>query len=155
MKTPRYDKQWADLRQAVFDLDEYQCQNCLEIVDDDDLTLDPDHNVPRGAGGSDRLSNLNSLCRRCHDAKHGKGIAPTVQWTSTGIMTGTEFVWFKHFMQEMLPALTRAFDIRLVPKFGLADEETWYLPLGDLRRLDQQLLEADDQYLSLQAHQYM
>lgn len=70
-------------------------------------------------------------------------------------MTGTEFDWFKHFMQEMLPALAREFDIRLVPKFGLADEDAWHLPLGDIRRLDQQLLTADEEFSSLQAHQYM
>lgn len=148
------DAHWADLRQAVFTRDQHQCGNCLGTIDDD-LTLDPDHNVPRGAGGSDRLTNLNTLCRQCHDAKHGNGIAPTVELKSTGQMSSVEFDWFRHFLQEMVPAQARVFNVRLIPKFGLADNDAWYLPLGDLRRLDQQLLEADDQYSSLQAHQYM
>lgn len=152
----RYDTSWGTLRQAVLVRDQHQCKNCLGTREGE-LTLDTDHIVPRGAGGSDRLSNLNTLCRRCHKAKHGDGIAPTVQLESTGEMTTVEFHWFKHIMQEMLPALAREFDIRLVPKFGLADDTAWHLPLGDVRRLDKQILEASEreQYSSLQTHQYM
>lgn len=151
-----YDTNWANLRQATFLRDQYQCRNCLGMREKG-VNLDPDHNVPRGVGGSDRLGNLTTLCRRCHEAKHGDGIAPTVQLESTGEMSNVEFKWFKHFLKEMIPAMAQGYNIRLVPKFGLTGGTVWYLPLGDLRRLDQEILEADEeeQYSSLQAHQYM
>ncbi len=141
-------------KQAVHERDRRQCVNCLGQQTHVDK-LDADHGVPRGAGGSDQLSNLLSLCRRCHDAKHGNGIAPTVQLQSTGRMTNVEFVWFKQFLQEMLPALARSHDVQLRPKFNLNDEENWYLPLGDLRRLGRQLAEEYDRYDSLQLSQFM
>ncbi len=72
-------------------------------------------------------------------------------------MTGLEFMWFRKLLREMIPAMARAFDVRLEPKFGLDDQDRWYLPVGDLRRLDRQLLEADedDQYSSFRPEQYM
>jgi hypothetical protein len=117
--------------------------------------LDADHGVPRGAGGSDQFSNLLSLCRRCHEAKHGDAIAPTVQLESTGQMTNVEFVWFKQFLKEILPALARSHGVQLRPKFNLDDREGWYLPLGDVRRLGRQLAGEDDHYDSLQLSQFM
>jgi len=52
---------WRRLRQAALTRDAFQCvtPGCrakATIVD---------HVVPRNAGGSDALSNLRSLCRRC------------------------------------------------------------------------------------------
>ncbi|QKG94096.1 HNH endonuclease [Halorubrum salinarum] len=147
-------KSWTEQRNAVFARDQQRCTCCLGRTGDVQ-TLDPDHNVPRGAGGSDRLSNLSTLCRRCHEAKHGDGIAPTVRLESTGEMTDVEFWWFKHLLKEMIPALAEDFNVRLQPKFGLEDDKVWYLPLGDIRLLDKQLLESDVEYQSLQAEQYM
>lgn len=153
MSTERNHINWPDIRKAVFDRDRNRCSNCLQTVDNGS-TLDPDHNVPRGAGGSHRLSNLTSLCRRCHDAKHGDGVAPTIQWTSTGGMTPTEFCLYKHFSKEMIPAMARQVNIYTDACFALGDDEAWHLPLGDVRRLDQQLTEYDQEYTSLQAHEY-
>jgi hypothetical protein len=141
-------------REAIIVRDLERCTCCLgpeEIVE----TLDVDHNVPQGAGGSDRISNKNTLCRQCHDAKHGDGIAPTVQLQSTGTMNDVEFYWFKHLLDEMLPRLADEFGVHLNPKFGLKDDNAWYLPLGDLRRLDKSLYEADDEYQSYRTEQFM
>lgn len=147
-------KRWAEIREAVFTRDRYQCTNCLGSVEET-APHDPDHNVPRGAGGSDRLSNITTLCRQCHEAKHGDGIAPTVRLQSTGDMSSVEFCWFKQFHQEIVPAVARHFDIHLVPKFGLDDGQAWHYPLGDLRRWDQQLANAELEYRSLRAEDYM
>lgn len=141
-------------REAIIVRDLEQCTCCLgtkEFVQ----TLDVDHNVPRGVGGSDRIRNKNTLCRQCHDAKHGDGIAPTVQLQSTGTMSDVEFYWFRHLLDEMVPRLADEFDVRLIPKFGLNEDNAWYLPLGDLRRLDKRLYEDDDEYQSYQAEQYI
>jgi hypothetical protein len=103
--------------------------------------LDADHGVPRGVGGADRISNLNTLCRRCHKAKHGEAIAPTVQLQSAGRMTDREFDWFKHFIDEMIPAMSQAAGGRITPKFNLDSNNIWYLPIGDVIYLDEQLTE--------------
>ena len=141
------------MKEAVHERDRHLCGNCGRSYSTEEL--DVDHTVPRGNGGSDRFSNLGSLCRRCHDAKHGNGLAPTVRFASTGDMTDAEFQWFKHFVKEMLPALARQVGVRLQSKYNLAGEQAWHLPEGDLRRLDKQLAESDGRYRSRQAYTYM
>jgi hypothetical protein len=102
----------------VHDRDRHRCMNCRATEEIAEL-LDVDHVVLRGVGGGEPLSNQITLCRRCHDAKHVNGLAPTVRVVSTGTMTDTEFAWYKHFVQEMVPALARLAGARLRPKFGL------------------------------------
>lgn len=106
------------MKEAVHERDRHLCGNCGRSYSTDEL--DVDHNVQRGNGGSERFSNLSSLCRRCHDAKHGNGLAPTARFASTGDMTTAEFRWFEHFVKEILPALVRQVGVRLEPKFNLA-----------------------------------
>jgi hypothetical protein len=145
---------WRNVRQAVFARDRDRCLNCR--ASKEAIMLDVDHGVPRGAGGADRISNQNSYCRRCHDAKHEKCIAPSVQLQSTGQMTDREFGWFKHFVDEMIPAMSQAAGGRVIPKFNLDDENIWYLPIGDVIHLDEQL--ADDgsiEYMSASLEDYM
>lgn len=156
MSKPRNDESWADIRKAAHVRDQHQCVNCLMRIDDG-ATLDPDHTVPRGVGGSNRLSNISTLCRRCHLAKHGEGVAPTVQIASSGDMTDREFMWYRHLLQAMIPQLAQRFDVSIEPKFGLIEDEYWFLPIGDLQRLDQQLHRSDeeDSYTSFSLEQYM
>jgi hypothetical protein len=145
---------YSNFKEAVHERDRQRCTNCLgsrEIIN----KLDVDHNVPRGVGGSEAFQNQSSLCRRCHEAKEGNGIAPTVQFESTGRMTQTEFIWFRHFLKEILPALARVYRVRLRPKFKLDDRQAWYISLGDLRRLDSHISDEDNQYCSLQVSEYM
>lgn len=97
--------QRGGMKEAVHERDRHHCGNCGRSFATEDL--DVDHTVPRGNGGSERFSNLGSLCRRCHDAKHGQGLAPTARFASTGDMSGAEFDWFTHFVKEILPALAR------------------------------------------------
>ncbi len=141
-------------KEAIHERDRQRCTNCLALRETV-KTFDVDHNVPRGVGGSELYQNKQTLCRRCHDAKHGDGIAPTVQLESSGRMTGVEFRWFRHFVKEMLPKLAEEHGIELEPKFNLDDGEAWHLPLGDFRRLDRQLSKEDGSYRSLQASDYM
>lgn len=145
---------YRDIKEAVHERDRHQCQECRgsrEAVE----TLDIDHIVPRSAGGSDQFSNLVTLCRRCHDAKHGNGIVPSVQFKSTGGMTDIEFQWFRQFLKQILPALTQSVGVHLEPKFNLDQQQAWYLPLGELRRLDSTLAQEDSSYYPLQASEYM
>lgn len=108
-----------ETREAVHVRDRGQCANCR--ASDSDVMLDVHHIVPRGQGGSDRMSNLILLCRRCHNAAHEQATAPTVDFRSTGEMGNDCFSAFLEFFRE-LP--TARFD---------SDEEVWRIPKADFR----------------------
>lgn len=133
---------------AVHARDRYTCIGCRESFDDPSK-LDVDHIISRGQGGSNAIRNKASECRRCHEAKHGeRDHAPTIRCVSTGDMINKDFVWFKHFWKRQLPALFElALDYRVKPYCGLAESKSytaWHIPLGDLRRLDDVLVNMDD-----------
>ena len=106
-----------ETREAVHVRDRGQCANCR--ASGPDVTLDVHHIVPRGRGGSDRMSTLILLCRQCHDAAHEQATAPTVDFRSTGDMSNASFDAYLEFFQE-LP--TARFD---------GDEEAWRIPKAD------------------------
>jgi len=101
------------------------------------------------------MSNLNTLCRDCHEAKHGNGIAPSVQMKSTGGMSEREFIWFKQFINEMVPAMADVVGAKITPKFNLDGQDEWYIPIGDAAALDKQLAKSDVRYTSLDLAEYM
>lgn len=108
---------WKELRPAVLDRDRRQCANCKRS--EEEVKLDVHHIVPRGRGGSDRISNLVTLCRQCHDAVHKDGMAPVVKWYSNGKMESDEF--------EAYRMLWKSIDIT---RFN-SEEGYWYIPLAD------------------------
>ncbi len=60
-----------EVRKYVFDRNNYQCQSCRKI----DLTaksLVIDHIHPLAKGGSNDLSNLQTLCFTCNQIKSDK-----------------------------------------------------------------------------------
>lgn len=56
-------KGWPAIRQVVLHRDQYRCYLC------GDEATEVDHLWPRARGGSDRLSNLRGVCRRCNATK--------------------------------------------------------------------------------------
>lgn len=62
---------WQITRVKVLERDEYRCQRCLTS-----LTVKTAHidHIISGKRGSNHLSNLRALCRRCHvlrsDSRH-------------------------------------------------------------------------------------
>jgi len=61
-------------RVAVMERDNFRCTKCQRkppaygcIMNG---SLEVDHIVSRGLGGSDDLSNLRTLCRSCHSRRH-------------------------------------------------------------------------------------
>lgn len=117
----QYQQDWDAVREAVRVRDRDRCVNCR--ASGSSITLDVHHIVPRGQGGSDRMSNLALLCRRCHDAAHGKRKAPTVDFRSTGKMRDGEFALYLQFFEEVPSA---RFD---------ADEKVWRVPVADMERV--------------------
>lgn len=63
-----YGSAWRKLREVVLKRDGYLCQSCLKqgrYVTANTV----DHIIAKAHGGSDELSNLQSLCDACHKAK--------------------------------------------------------------------------------------
>jgi hypothetical protein len=73
-----YPDDWNSRRKEVYKRDRYTCQNCgREGGPHGDAELHAHHVVPKASGGSDDLSNLQTLCKRCHRAVHTNTSAPT------------------------------------------------------------------------------
>lgn len=60
---------WSSRRKKVLERDGYKCANCGEP---DNRNLEVHHIVPLKDGGSNKLSNLKTLCLDCHSAIHNK-----------------------------------------------------------------------------------
>jgi 5-methylcytosine-specific restriction protein A len=61
---------WSRLRDAVFLRDKYQCQDCGRLGSPSELECD--HRIPLAKGGTDDMSNLQTLCGGkdgCHAKK--------------------------------------------------------------------------------------
>jgi hypothetical protein len=59
---------WRDLRQAVFERDNYICSYCGRKTD----VPHCDHIVPHNKGGSNEMNNLTTSCPACNLSKHAK-----------------------------------------------------------------------------------
>ena len=64
---------WNRIRRVVYKRDNYRCQNCGTT----DTELHLHHIVPLGQGGLNKKSNLETLCKQCHEAAYGRGQAMT------------------------------------------------------------------------------
>lgn len=71
-------KAWNKKRRARLKKDNYTCQGCGEK----NKPLDVHHKTYERFG-HERLSDLESLCRRCHDQKHGKGFSIAHEFCQT------------------------------------------------------------------------
>ncbi|MFW6296409.1 MAG: HNH endonuclease [Halothece sp.] len=65
-KTPRIPIPPA-VRTYVFSRDRYQCQSCGQTHLETKLHID--HIIPLAKGGSNDISNLQTLCQRCNQRK--------------------------------------------------------------------------------------
>ncbi len=65
-KTPRIPIP-PSVRNYVFDRDHYQCQSCGKKQQE--TTLNIDHIIPLAKGGSNDISNLQTLCQACNQQK--------------------------------------------------------------------------------------
>ena len=63
-----YGRAWQKLRIVVLRRDNYLCQLCL-VRDRLEVAREVDHIKPKAQGGTDELSNLQSLCHKCHKEK--------------------------------------------------------------------------------------
>lgn len=56
-----------EVREYIFQRDNYQCRSCGKTKEKTVLELD--HIVPIANGGSNDISNLQTLCRHCNRRK--------------------------------------------------------------------------------------
>ena len=70
-KTSRKRKVSSKIRQQVLERDNYTCQMCGRTRFDG-VKLEVDHIIPVAKGGSDNISNLQTLCRECNRGKSAK-----------------------------------------------------------------------------------
>lgn len=66
---------WDIRRRAVYERDQWTCTKCGTQsgphAGSDGVPLHAHHVQPRADGGSNRLTNLTTLCESCHTALHG------------------------------------------------------------------------------------
>lgn len=60
----------SDIRQAVFERDNYICQYCGRCGEGVDLGID--HIIPLSRGGNNDIRNLITACKECNRAKHNR-----------------------------------------------------------------------------------
>lgn len=64
---------WSSIAKRAYQRDNYTCQNCGKRGGPyGSAELHAHHGVPRQKGGTDRLSNLTTYCKQCHNAIHHK-----------------------------------------------------------------------------------
>lgn len=120
-----YTQDWKATREAIKIRDRNQCMNCGDSGEE--TSLDLHHIVPRGQGGSDRISNLILLCRQCHEAAHEERLAPTVDFRTGGQMQEEEFEIYRKFLQKIPSA---RYD---------SDHKKWRVPVADMELLVESL----------------
>lgn len=71
----RYPEHWEQRREKCLDSDEYECQKCGAQGDQyGSAQLHVHHIKPKSKGGSDKLSNLITVCHSCHEEVHNHAI---------------------------------------------------------------------------------
>lgn len=62
------DRTWFAIRRMVLLRDAYSCKSCGRVCSEKQ-EAQIDHIVPKRSGGTNDISNLQTLCLRCHGRK--------------------------------------------------------------------------------------
>lgn len=89
---------WREIRRKILVRDKYTCQRCGKSSRNG-KGLSIHHIVPRSNGGTDRKSNLLTLCDKCHDLVEGRvftraaiiGYEPPRNTSASPAETGIDF----------------------------------------------------------------
>jgi 5-methylcytosine-specific restriction enzyme A len=63
-----YGSEWNRLRQTILRRDQHLCQSCLKLGRPTPANQ-VDHILAKAKGGTDDDTNLQALCKPCHEAK--------------------------------------------------------------------------------------
>ena len=72
---------------AVLARDKWKCLSCGRSSKEDGVLLEVDHIIPRSKGGSDDMSNLQTLCKKCNIGKSNRD-STRLCVTSTELIDG-------------------------------------------------------------------
>lgn len=74
---------WGKRRELVIERDGFECQNCGRGSNSE---FEVHHIVPLSKGGSNKISNLTTLCQGCHDSiHHDSKTAPVSKESSSSV----------------------------------------------------------------------
>jgi len=66
-------KEYRALQFAVAVRDNFRCVECHRYLRDIDGCFPPPHHIKfKSQGGKDKTENMELLCLKCHDKKHGR-----------------------------------------------------------------------------------
>lgn len=68
----RYGDDWEKIRFLVYERDDYVCQKCGKTPKQNKRALDIHHKIPFLESFDNSLSNLVTLCRKCHAVEEWK-----------------------------------------------------------------------------------
>ncbi len=94
-------------RFQVFTTDSFRCMACGRSVEEDKIKLNVDHIVPVDWGGTNDISNLQSLCEECN---HGKQA-----WVSSVPSQSMKSIMSKQSVEARIEALFDAFPNQDIP----------------------------------------
>lgn len=81
-----YGENWTELAAACKKRDNYTCRNCgyQKREGFKNRKLHADHIIPLSKNGKNKLSNLQTLCDRCHETKTNRNRTDAwkVSWSS-------------------------------------------------------------------------
>lgn len=73
VRTPELPEEWGRIASLVRQRDGFHCRNCgAGGGPNGDAELHVDHVIPRSREGSNFPTNLRTLCRECHEARHAR-----------------------------------------------------------------------------------
>ncbi len=68
---PEYPPNWNEIRHNVYQRDQYTCQRCsVRGGKYGDAELHCAHILSLSKGGNNEYSNLETICRDCHEDEH-------------------------------------------------------------------------------------
>lgn len=130
---------WFEIRERVLDRDGRTCRNCGSTAN-----LVVHHVVPIEASGTNRLTNLTTLCRECHRHAHNERIRDS---SSGGTGDSSRYLLTTDELRQVIQSATHPLDravITTLAKTGIGVGELCNLSLDDLQLPDSHSFENPD-----------
>lgn len=83
--TPGHDRAWFDIKQRIWERDNFVCQACGLDLEEYPDRLTVGHKIDKVCGGSDQPVNLCLQCVRCNSRKpHHRTLREYEEWVASG-----------------------------------------------------------------------
>lgn len=118
---------WLEIRERVLDRDNRTCRNCGSATN-----LVVHHIVPIESSGTNRLTNLTTLCRECHRHAHNQRVRDS---SSSRIEDSSRYLLTIDELRQVLQFATHPLDravITVLAKTGIGVGELCNLSIYDI-----------------------